>query len=107
MKNFSFFSLYLFFLSLFIEQNGTYIYTKGIFSLLKGKTHTHTLFKLDSEAWMYDRHEMMIDSYCTNRSLEKVMDCPREKEKIFIGRNRFVNKQTCRIPAAVNGENCE
>jgi hypothetical protein len=66
------------FLSLFIEQNGTYIYTKGIFSLLKGKTHTHTLFKLDNEALMYDRHEMMRDFYCTNQYLEKIVDYPRK-----------------------------
>lgn len=40
----------------------------------------HTLFKLDNEALMYGRLEMMTDSYCTNQYLEKVMDCPRKKD---------------------------
>lgn len=80
---------------------------KGIFSLFKGKIHTHTLFKRDNGALMDDRHEMMRNSYYTNQYLETIMDYyPREKVRMnnLIDKNLFI---TCRIPAAVNGENCE
>ena len=83
---------------------------KGRFSLFKGKRdrHTCTLFKLDNEALMDDRHETMRNSYCTNRHLEKLMNYPEEEQNLddyfFINENLVI---TCRIPAAVNGENCE
>lgn len=83
---FSLFSLCILLSSLFRAQNGTYIYTKGIFSLLEGKTnenvHTHTLFKLDNEALTYDRRETTRDFGCTSRRLETSEDYPRTGREV-------------------------
>lgn len=82
--NFSFFLFVSFFCFLYSENKMAQTYTqKGdIFTVKKGKTdtRTHTLFKPDNEALMYDQHETMRDFYCTNPYLEKLMDYPRRKD---------------------------
>jgi hypothetical protein len=80
--NFSLFSRRILFPPLFSEQNGTYIYTKGLFSLLKGKTdrNTHTLFKLDNGASMYGRRGTMRDFDCTSPYLGTTEDYPEKRE---------------------------
>lgn len=83
MKNFSFSSSLLWNSFSFLYSSNKMAHTctqKGIFSLFKGKIHTHTLFKRDNGALMDDRHEMMRNSYYTNQYLETIMDYyPREK----------------------------
>ncbi len=57
---------------------------------------------------MYDQHEMTRDFYYTNQYLEMVMNYPKKKTRIEENKIGFIEIFfTCRIPAAVSGENWE
>lgn len=52
---------------------------------------------------------MMRDFCCTSLCLEMLMDCPETRRSEYVTIKRY-NRDlcpTCRILAAVNGENCE
>ena len=70
--------------------------------------HTHTLFKLDNEAWMNDQHEMMINFYYTNQYLEMLMDYPKRKKTFssfcFVSKFKPVEFQKRKVVKIVHNQ---